>query len=372
MDVNALATNLDQHRAETDASTERYVKSRLVDLASMVLARERIYLDLNYWVRLRDVVLGRSTKPAFVEILASLRTSVKEKKCLCPISDSIFLELMKQQDRCTRMATAELIDELSLGVSISPIYERMATEMAHFMHAALGYDVLAREQLVWTKLSYIPGIFRPVVRGVGATEQCVLQKAFFDHMWSIPLSDLVAKLDLDLVHGPQMADIAVHLNTANTTHANGMKSFRQVYKDEFIGGLDLASEFGQQVIERLGLESGCLHESPSDEQRQRGRSDVFGFLRTVFAQKPDHIARALPTLHVGALCHAAVRWDQKRKLTGNDLMDFHHSRAALPYCQAFLTDKPLCTLLQQRHLGVQEHFSCRIISSPEKAAAYLQ
>ena len=47
------------------------------------------------------------------------------------------------------------------------------------------------------------------------------------------------------------------------------------------------------------------------------------------------VALALRTLHIGALCHAAIRWDKKRELTGRELHDFHHAEAAVGYCECF-------------------------------------
>lgn len=82
------------------------------------------------------------------------------------------------------------------------------------------------------------------------------------------------------------------------------------------------------------------------------------------------VAIALRTLYIGALCHAAVRWDQRRKLTGNDLFDFHHAEAAIAYCDVFLTEKPLETLLKQSHMKLTNDFSCLVISSLAEAAIW--
>lgn len=372
MKPNAQASTPTGRTSQSDALTERYVKGRVVALAETVMARQRIYLDLNFWLRLRDVALGRRSEPALVSILASLRRSVREATLICPISESTFLELMKQQDSNTRLATAELIDELSEGVAIAPLRERMATEVAHFMHAALGHDVLKRTALVWSKLGYILGIVHPYVEGLDPGDQSALQVAFVDRMWNVRLSEILPMLDVDAAQPAEMAGIAERLNAANATHSGAVRSFRQVYEDEFVGSLELAADVGHQVIERMWLDSGVDHMSPSQEQRQRGREQVFALLRATFDQRRDRIVSALPTLHVGALCHAAVRWDKKRKLSGNDLMDFHHAQVALPYCDAFLTDGPLRTMLQQGHVGIQKHYTCRIISAPEEAATYLQ
>lgn len=43
-------------------------------------------------------------------------------------------------------------------------------------------------------------------------------------------------------------------------------------------------------------------------------------------------------------------------LGANDLFDFHHAGATLDYCDAPLTDGPVHTLLEQRHLAIERDF----------------
>lgn len=82
-------------------------------------------------------------------------------------------------------------------------------------------------------------------------------------------------------------------------------------------------------------------------------------------------AKSVRTLHITACCHAAVRWDQKRKLTGNDFIDFHHAAAAVGYCNQFLTENPLKTLLGQKHIGLGSQFPCKVVSSVADAQELL-
>lgn len=85
----------------------------------------------------------------------------------------------------------------------------------------------------------------------------------------------------------------------------------------------------------------------------------------------EAFALSVPTLHINASCHAAVRWDQKRNLCGNDLLDFHHAHAALAYCNVFLTEKPLTHMLSQHHLALSQ-YACRTFWSPSVALNWLQ
>ena len=82
--------------------------------------------------------------------------------------------------------------------------------------------------------------------------------------------------------------------------------------------------------------------------------------------------QALRTLHVGALLHAALRWNRMQKLNSNDLFDFHHAGAALGYCNVLLTDGPMRTLLSQRHLAIGREFKCLVVSSVVEAAEWVR
>lgn len=371
LDRQRMASSFEKHRAEMHITADRYVRLRKIEMGDHVMQRERVYLDLNYWIRLRNAAMGRSSDHKSALMLGAIRKSVREKSRICPISETTFLELLKQEDEETRLATANLIDELSEGVSLSPIDERMATEVAHFMHASLGHDVLPLNRLVWSKLGYILGVMHPVTAGIEEGEQLVIQKAFFDHMWDIPLADMVPMLGADTTQKGEYSALAERLNDLNRVHVGEVTSFKKVYEDEFIGGLELSAKTGQQVMESMWIDSSTEPRTLSEVERRDATREVFALLRSIFKHKQDVITKALPTLHIGALCHAAVRWDQKRRLVGNDLFDFHHAQAALPYCNVFLTEKPLHVLLQQKHVNIGKHFPCRIISAQDEAAEYL-
>ena len=115
--------------------------------------------------------------------------------------------------------------------------------------------------------------------------------------------------------------------------------------------------------------SGTAVSSSDAERSEHERSLLEYFCKEVTKKS---VVTSLRTLHIGALCHAAVRWNNGRKMTGNDLYDFHHAEAAVGYCDVFLTEQPLKTLLEQRHLKLHEDFCCRVISSPIEAAKWLE
>ena len=358
------------HRSTPPITVDEYERRRVIELGEWVAARDRIYLDKCFWIHLRAARTLASSPPGAADLLNALVAGVSNGQLVCPISDALFLELMKQSDPVTRGATAELIDELSCGVTLSPEPTRVATEVAHFFHANVGHSVHPLEHLVWTKVAYILGVQHPVAAAFPEDERLVIQKAFFDHMWEVSLSAMVGTIGDAWPLASPFVDIADRLNRDNAAHAASMKSFAQVYRDEINGVLQLAAPIAAEVLHDMIVKSlGPGIQLSADEREGMTRRSL-GVLRTA-VRKPVG-RRALRTLQVGALLHAALRWNRTQKLNANDIFDFHRAGAALGYCDALLTDGPMHALLMQRHLAIERDFPCRVMSSVEEAATWVR
>jgi hypothetical protein len=363
-----IADSFAFHRATPDVTVDEHVRRRVVELGEWVMARERVYLDKCFWIHMRAVRTNSPSPPGASDLLASLAAGVAAGRLICPVSDALFLELLKQTDLATRSATAELIDQLSRGVTLSPQPTRVATEVAHFFHANVGHNVFPLEHLAWTKVPYILGVQHPVPTAFPADEQLVIQKAFFDYLWEVPLSTMVSTIGHARPLESWHDKLASRLSRDNATHAHSMKSFAQVYRDEINGALELAGPIAVDVLHDMAQKALGPSIRPSVEQRELLVKQCLGLLRAA-VRKPVG-KRALRTLHVGALLHAAIRWNRTQKLDGNDLFDFHHAEAALGYCDVLLTDGPMHTLLTQRHLAIESQFRCLVMSSVAEAATW--
>lgn len=365
-----IADRFAYHRATPQVTVEQHVRRRVIELGEWVVARERVYLDKCFWIHLRAVRMNEPSLPGASALMASLAAGVSAGRLICPISDVLFLELMKQTDPATRFATAQLIDELSCGVALGPEPTRVATEVAHFFHANVGHSVHPLEQLVWTKVPFVLGVQHPVSPAFAPEEQLVIQKAFFDHLWEVPLSTMVETIGSAWPPASHFGDLAIRLNRDNAAHAASMKSFAQVYRDEINGVLEIAAPIAADVLHHMARKALSPDIEPSAEQRETTVRQCLGLLRAA-VRKPVG-KRALRTLHAGALMHAAVRWNRTQKVDANDLFDFHHAEAALGYCDVLLTDGPMHTLLKQRHLAIEREFPCRVMSSVGDAAEWAQ
>ncbi len=187
---------LDTHRQHPEISLEQYVRAKSLTTADKVLARKVIYLDTRYWILLRDVVLDRSSDTTLDKILSKLRCLVADGMVICPINADILTELLKQNDEATRLAMAQLIDELSLGTALQSEEERVGTELMHCVQLYVrGPAALeALERLVWTSPSYVLGYVFPITDFFSDEEMLACQKAFTDYLWDFPLADAISML----------------------------------------------------------------------------------------------------------------------------------------------------------------------------------
>jgi len=352
---------------------DQYVRSRQVNLARSLSGRAKIYLDTRFWIIARDVASGVCTGAVEQELLLLLRRGVADGKMFCPISEGIFVELMKQKNTSSRrLGTARLIDELSLGVSITTHQSRIATEIAHFIYSTCGenniYDV---EELVWTKLSYALGYVHPSMPGREKNSILQLQKSFFDMMWEIPLSKMVGMVgDERSARDSRLPDRVKEMNANIAAHAHTLRSFQQTYRSEIAGAAEVCSHVAADVM--CAIADRTIGSSPpkGSEQWENTRHTFRNLLIAVF-EKPI-VRRALRTMHIYACLHANLRWNKGRQLEVNDLFDFEHATAALAYCDAFFTDRSLCALTTARNVSLDQINNCRVTAHVDQAVNVLK
>lgn len=361
------------HRKHPEISVDSHVRTRTIALGASILKIGKVYLDKRFWVLLRDAHMGRSKVGATSLLLSEIRSAVKQGAILCPISESVFIELLKQQDLSTRRATAELIDEFSQGVTLVPYEQRVAQELVSvFTKFSNGpTECFEPRELVWSKLGYVLGVVHPSSTPFEPPEELVLQKALFDHMWQISLVEVLALLEEGVnVWSDSSADTADRLNELNLEHQSEVRKFKQVYIDEFRGVLSLFMHIPRMWLEDAYARKSENVHNPTDQEKLAHEQELHTVFGNLVNQK--QVALMLPSLHVPSLCHAAVRWDKGRKLSPNDFHDFHHAAAAIGYCDAFMTENPLKTLLQQKHLELASDFPCSVTADVDEAIAWVK
>lgn len=370
-DPEFVGASLDAHRATPHIDLKRHTRNKQIELANSLRERRAIYLDLKFWIGLREAE-AVSTASHYGDLLQALQRAVQSGRVFCPISDSCFLEVFKQSDPATRRRTVELIDELSLGVTIIPFDLRVGTEIAHLLHAARTPDQLsALDDLVWTKLSNVLGYYSPSTNMFDAATGRAIEKAFFDYMWTIPLTEMERQIG-DCMSGGEAhhARLAEKLTRGIHAHASGIKNFEQAYEQEIVGVLDLYAGRAASVLFDMAPPSLGPRPAKDSEEYKDIERHCLGLLVAAIGTEPGKAT--LRTLHIEACLHAAVRWNKGQKFKANDFFDYQHAAAAVGYCDAFFTDRSLCSVLMRSDLALDKYYGCTVVSTPETALEYVR
>ena len=362
---------IDEHRASPEVTLDEHVRRCQIALARTLEGRRAIYLDVKYWIILRDAATGASADRDSTELLITLRELAASHKAFCPISESTFAELFKQRNARTRRATAALVDELSGGVALVPFYDRMILELQHFIQTQNDDAPLTSPQsLIWSKHGYVLGFVHPSQTAFDPATELALQKAFFDHLWPFSLAEMVDRIGEQMPPDrDRFGKLAADLNAGNVEHAAELRSFEQTYAVELQGAIDLVApqvaEFVLDVAVGRAGDSLPRQDPAWDAYLQEWKSYLFSSL------KRDEVKDVLPTLHINTCLHASVRWNKAHKLEANDFYDFHHAAAALGYCDVFLTERPLKAMVTARHVALDRRYDCEVAASVTEALALL-
>jgi hypothetical protein len=254
---------LAEHLLHPEVSMEEHLRRSVITLGRSLGPRRAIYLDTKFWILLRDAERFPDQAEG-ADLLDLLRRGVANGTLFCPISESVFVELMKQSDHASRLATASLIDDLSLGVTLIEQEMRLAAEIAHVMYAKSGRNNLhPLEHLVWCKLSFVLGFLYPTRTGFDPATELAVQKAFFDHMWAIPLRQMITMIGDADMPGKDLSDIALMLNDGIAAHADELRSFEQTYAAEVRGMVDLVGGKAVDIMLSMAREDGVVVAPPT-------------------------------------------------------------------------------------------------------------
>lgn len=376
MDYSKVGETLRYHQSRPDVSLHAYVRTRQIALGLELQSRIPVYLDTRYWLLLRNAILGRSPDSNALRLTNLLKRLVRDGKIFCPISESTFTEILKQTDKSTLSASAQLIDDLSLGVSLISFDTRSEQELAHYLHEQLSLgDLYDLDALVWTKISYVLGRIHPTETAFDPADELAIQKAFFDHLWDCSAHEMMMMMLWGHEHPEPDAfeKLALRLNTEKEPHAASLKSFKQSYEAEIGGAVDVlcdrAAEMMLRIVHRIkhpSIDAPYSGIIPLQAFKSLMKLLIFESLRKIQAK------HTLRSAHISACLHANIRWDKGRKFRENDFIDFGHAAAAIAYCDYFLTEGPLRHLVTTKNTALDKVYNCRVVSKISDAIEILQ
>ncbi|TWB87336.1 MULTISPECIES: hypothetical protein [unclassified Synechococcus] len=221
---------------------------------------------------------------------------------------------------------------------------------------------------IWTKCGYVLGYVAPQSKSFTREQSDAIEKAFFDQMWNADFADIFQHLGCRPEWKP-IPDSADKYNKGKFANANEFSSFKQLFMIELAGILSLLKDSLSKIMFQIYLsEAGAgadLNAKPDPSIGQTAANLIYNIF------KLDKMEDKLPTLTTFVTLHAAFRWQRNRRYKVNNLADLRHAGMALPYCDMFLTEKPLCHLIHEKHHGLAERFVCKTHAEPDLAIVSL-
>lgn len=355
---------IDKHANEPEKTVDSYIKEKKLELSEWINQRKKVYLDTKFWLLLRDAHLCRDNQPGLQDLLKFMTNGVLAGKLICPISEDVFQEVIKQSDEVTLRATVALIDNLSAGVSLLSHEERLDAEVLYFLRSCTHpiEKLYHPHDLVWTKLSYTSGMNIPFNELFSEAENRLIQKAFIDQMWNMSLQEMIGLIGLDrLLTYPHMPDFSHFLNEEKDCYIAEKADFKNIFLTE-LGYILLREEkrFGGMFTYLFEKEHGYAPQSEEVQSTNSGRLFANQIYNVFKLQKAGN---NLPAIEIEAGIHAQLIYDKTRRYKANDIYDINHAIAALPYCDYFFTEKNLREFIVRKNLAYDTKYNCTVVSS---------
>lgn len=351
-------------RFGVDTSVEEYIFKYKAQVDHGMTFTKAVYLDTNYWVRLRDAELGKGTV-AGVALLGRLRSLVAARKIICVSHLTSMLEIAKQIEDSARTSTA-LVDELTERVTLAPTTELDALEIGNYVRAKSG-AMQPSPPLQWTCLGQIVkselsgGKVLPA--NLGNDGQAVLKSAA-DALWNQGLTEIFEAFGWNTKHHLQAdldpeALVRVEERKKTRPH-NG--NLRKTCEAEFEAVMKQHIElFEAELLKLLGSIGAAALGAKSSLAAQ-------GLARHAVADyRAGALGSHLPGIVIRTELYSMYECDPAHTLLASDWQDWHHASVALPYCDLFLTEKRLAhQVTNMLHLDTK--YQCSVVGPDMEAA----
>ena len=337
-----------------------YLHDKQIELLKNVRRQKVVFLDMNHWNWIRKVHINgtdnQEDKILYDKILSS-RGNV-----IYPIEFGILMETLKQSDPVSFSKTIEVMDLLSDSVAIIPHDERQFVESwMYFGNPTRGKDPdFIRQYPVFTKATMIGGSKIPVIEKCGREWNRIAQKAFIDYVWDIGLRNFYDMVEFNIDGSaaakiPKFDDLADMVNKFNEKYADVYASWEQLIDIEMQGAIDITRKHIESGMAYLYWKNSGRWPSPQEFKHEEGKG-IQNFVYGLF--KHGCLPTQFPYIQVSANIFASIRWNKTGKMTGNDQYDIGHATCALPYCDAFFTDKKTVFHITNGNTKLNQRYRC--------------
>lgn len=310
-----------------------------VDTAAVyerVKGRRLIYLDNNVWIDLAEAKTADA-----IEALRLARVARQSGRAAFPVSYPAVTELLRQPVTATSRLQAELMDELSEGLTIRA--ERHVVDL----EVLRAYEYLMQgewrdrhEQMFTTVVSYLAD---------GSIE--------FPDGWSEHDAHELVELFRQAAPGVRWMQEYLPLEKLRTRYADGDRRYLDKIATQNADLADFQNPDGSlnaaklrreehtyvlktYIIKRLprlvGLAAMGLAIRKFEEREKTGKSCL------------SKVIEVMPSTNLSCELHVQKRMDRDRRVREQDWHDHEHAVLGVPFCDVFITsDGELVDLLRR-------------------------
>lgn len=337
------------------ALIEEHINSKIVLLGNELSKKFLIYLDQNFWINLRKCMSGNAISDEFSNFYNILSDLVVAKKVCCPINNSVFWELFKQDNQTSRLLTAKVIDFFSGSVTLAFNNEIDELELQYYIRENLFNEnnLPSIKKYIWVKIPFVMGTLIPQAPYLTEKMRCDC----FDYFWNTPLEKMIDIPNQNLQLLPLNKNgLVAELNDGKFKHANQVKSLSNLFEKELKGVLSVFEEQVNDYFSNLKMFQPATVKKLQEELLIKTPKELCNnILNDVLNRR---INKHFPRIVITSSIHAMMRWNKNRRYKANDFYDFQHASAALSYYDYFFTERSLKELVVSKPFELSKKYGC--------------
>ena len=324
-------------------------------LANDIHLLKKFYLDLRYWISIRDSIDNNETESIYFHIYTKLKSLVLEGKAICPISEVVFLEILKQSGTDKYIKTIKLVEELSKNVIIISEREMIYLEFVKLFRESFHLDISVHLP-IWSKVIDIIGFSIPENNlGLSVKDEVELFKSYYDYAWNLSLTKIIETNRFGIKRIESLVFDIDQLSNNNKEHEKEITNFKELLDNERKGCLDAYKEIAWKAFNAV-----------IDQNELSITDDKNELFHTILFDKIVNGNNIIGAIEIPARIHSLIRYEKRKYKESNDIYDFHHAQISIPYFDFFLTEEKLFNILMHSRVKITDFFKCKILHNNDE------
>ena len=326
------------------------------------LSPKVVYLDLNHWIALAKALSGHDDGRENIALLDFCRKVAEEKTAIFPISESIYVEILKIKDyqkRCDLRKAVELLGRFIVVTSRAII-------VTHEIEALLDRIVGPNPEPINTMDCIDWGVFGAIGRAGGIRVESSdgrdvtseVRRSFADGPQTFDkiVSEAILNLNRQVIDGPSPVE-----DFKLRKRGYSPEKILEAYEQEAASEVDFAHRLNHDLKWRRGR----LRDVVSAREVQIQINSIFkrgcdergiGSLQSLrsclpSATNPRRAFDSMPSFDASVTLKSSLHKNARHRWTQNDVHDIHALAVALPYCDIVVTDRAMASHAVQTKLA---------------------